>query len=310
MTGILNKNCMKTKILLLLLIITTKLLVGQTATPAYYSFIKKADSLYKVKDYKNSALAYSSAFKTFGWKGHVFDRYNAARSWALSNTPDSAFDCLDRIVKKRYFTNYDSLTKEKDFTVLHPDKRWQKLLDVMKLYGEYKVPDGWLIAGTVEDRDKYVIGIEKGSGQDGKNAATIKSTETNIKGFGNLMQNFLPDKYIGKRVRMSGYMKSKDVVEWASFWFRVDQSGSNTSLAFDNMIDGKEKRPIKGTTDWKKYEIVLDVPEKSSNIAFGIMLGGTGQIWFDNLKFEIVDKSVPTTGKEPKTGPTNLNFEE
>lgn len=301
---------MKIKIIFVFLIIIAKLIVGQTPPPAYYSFVKKADSLYKAKDYKNSALSYSSAFQAFGNKGYLSDRYNAARSWALSNAPDSAFDCLDRIVKKRYFTDNDSLTKEKDFIVLHTDNRWQKILEQIKLYNEYKIPNGWYISGSPEDRDKYLIGTEKGSGQEGKNAATIKSIEKSIKGYGNLMQSFSPNEYIGKRVRMSGYMKSKDVSEWAAFWFRVEQSDSDTPLAFDNMMDGKEKRPIKGTTDWKKYEIVLDIPEKASNITFGAMLGGTGQIWFDNLKFEVVDKSVPITGKEPKTKPSNLNFEE
>ena len=74
------------------------------------------------------------------------------------------------------------------------------------------------------------------------------------------------------------------------------------------MKDGKEDRTIKGTSDWKKYEIVLDVPEKASNIAFGVMLGGTGQVWFDNIKFEIVDKSVPVTDIYAKE-PVNLDFE-
>ena len=302
---------MKNKIALLFLCIATKLLVAQTYSPAYYAFVKKADSLYKAKEYKKAALSYSSAFETLGWKGHQVDRYSAACAWAMANTPDSAFDCLNRIIKKRLFTDYERLTNEKDLTSLHTDKRWQTLLDLIKLFNEYKVPEGWFIAGTTEDKDKYIIGVEKGAGQDGKNGATIKVIEKNITrdGFGNLMQNFLPDKFLNKRVRMSGYMKSKDA-DWASFWFRVDQNGSSKSLAFDNMIDGKEKRPIKGTTDWKKYEIVLDVPEKASNIAFGVMLGTNGQVWFDNLKFEIVDNSVPTTGKDSKTEPANLNFEE
>jgi hypothetical protein len=300
---------MKKLTALLILLIATNFLFAQTNPPAYYTFINKADSLYKAKNYKNAALAYSAAFKTNGWKGYLPDRYHAACAWAQSNTPDSAFDCLNRIVKRRYFSSVDSLTNEKDFTPLHTDKRWQALVDLQKMYDQHKVPEGWFIAGTEEDKNKYIIGVEKGSGQDGKNAATIKVIDKGITGFGNLMQNFSPDKYINKRVRMSGYMKSKDV-DWASFWFRVDQSGSKQSLAFDNMMDGKEKRPIKGTTDWKKYEIVLDVPEKANNIAFGVMLGTTGQIWFDNIKFEIVDKTVPTTGKEDKTEPVNLNFEE
>src|SRR5438045_796302 len=103
------------------------------------------------------------------------------------------------------------------------------------------------------------------------------------------MQTCLADKYLGKRVRMSGYMKSKDVTEWAAFWFRVDQANSDKELSFDNMHDGKKDRSIKGTTEWTKYDIVLDVPLKASNLAYGALLGGTGQIWFENITFEVVD---------------------
>lgn len=76
-------------------------------------------------------------------------------------------------------------------------------------------------------------------------------------------------------------------------------------LAFDNMKD----RAIKGTTEWQKYAIVLDVPENASNLAYGALLGGTRQIWFDNLKFEIVDETTLVTGQKPSE-PQNLNFEE
>lgn len=129
------------------------------------------------------------------------------------------------------------------------------------------------------------MGIDKGAGQDGKNTATIKSTAKKIKGFGTLMQNCLPDNYLGKRVRMTGMVKTKDVSDWAGLWFRVDEKSSNNSLSFDNMKDGKKDRSIKGTTDWTKYEIVLDVPLNSSNLAYGALLVGTGQIWFDDIKF-------------------------
>jgi hypothetical protein len=110
---------------------------------------------------------------------------------------------------------------------------------------------------------------------------------------------------------MSGYVKSENVVSWAGLWLRVDQSGSQQSLSFDNM----QSRPIKGTTAWKKYEIVLDVPSTASMIAFGALLDGTGQIWFDSITFEIVSTSVPTTditksiSSWTQSNPTNLDFE-
>jgi hypothetical protein len=170
------------------------------------------------------------------------------------------------------------------------------------------LPKGWFKAG--DEPTKYEMGIEKGIGQDGKTAAFIKSIDTKISGFGTLMQTCSPEKYLGKRIRMSGFMKSKDVAEWAGFWLRVDKSGSQEPLAFDNM----QNRSIKATTDWKKYEIVLDIPSNASLFAYGALLSGTGQVWFDNIKFEVVEKNVPTTGFGDegtlKKESINLDFEE
>ena len=173
----------------------------------------------------------------------------------------------------------------------------------------FDLPTGWFAAGSKPK--SYEMGIDKGAGKDGKNAATIKSIDKKIEGFGTLMQQSKPDKYLGKRIRMTGFVKSENVSTWAGLWFRVDQAGSQQSLSFDNMGD----RPIKGTTGWTKYEIVLDVPSNASLIAYGALMDGTGQIWFDNITIEIVDDNVPTTGSQngkksaTQNEPTNLDFE-
>ena len=173
---------------------------------------------------------------------------------------------------------------------------------------------GWFKAGSAAD--SYDMGIDQVDGREGKNVGTIKSNTKKIKGFGTLMQNSLPDKYIGKRVRMSAFVKTENVSNWAGIWFRIDELGTTQSLGFDNMRDGKEDRSIKGRTDWTKYDIVLDVPANTSNLAYGALLVGTGQIWFDDITFEIVDTTVQTTGidYEERTilisdEPTNLDFE-
>lgn len=178
------------------------------------------------------------------------------------------------------------------------------------------LPFGWFKAGSAPD--SYEMVIEKGAGLDGNNAATIISVENEINGFGTLMQTCSVSDYLGKRVRMSGYMKTKDISGWAGFWLRVDQKGSDVPLAFDNMHDGKENRSITGTTDWQKYEIVLDVPENAIQMAYGALEVGTGQIWFDNITIKVVDNSVPVTGIETDsyadnstvTAPVNLDFEQ
>lgn len=179
----------------------------------------------------------------------------------------------------------------------------------------FDIPAGWFRAG--DKPNSYDMGIDKGAGQDGKNAATIKSIDKTINGFGTLMQNCEPGKFLGKRVRMSGYMKTKDVSEWAGFWLRIDTKEREENMPFDNMHAGKKDRSVKGTTDWSKYEIVLDVPLSTQQLAYGALLKGTGQMWFDNITFEIVDNSVNTTGisvansEQPVIPgePINLDFE-
>jgi hypothetical protein len=168
-------------------------------------------------------------------------------------------------------------------------------------------PKGWHPAGS-HPKD-YDMSIDRDLAHSGKASASLKSIVSKTGGFGTLMQTFQADAFRGKRVRMSGYVRSKEVSEWAGLWMRVDGSGTEM-LAFDNM----HERPIKKTTDWAKYEIVLDVPESSEAIAFGFLLNGEGQVWMDDLKFEVVDKTVATTGSGGKTKngktPTNLGFEE
>ncbi len=179
----------------------------------------------------------------------------------------------------------------------------------------FDAPTGWFKVG--DKPESYDMGIDKGAGQDGKNAATIKSIDKTILGFGGLMQTCQPGKFLGKRVRMSGYIKTKDVAEWAGFWLRIDTKEGERNMPFDNMRDGEKDRSVKGNTDWTKYDIVLDVPLTTEKLAYGAILAGTGQIWFDNIKFEIVDNSVNTTDisrvvtEQPEipVEPVNLDFE-
>lgn len=86
----------------------------------------------------------------------------------------------------------------------------------------------------------------------------------------------------GKRIRFSGYIKTQGITrEWAGLWWRVD--GKSGVLAFDNMHD----RGVTGTTDWKRYEIDLQVPADATNINFGVLHPGDGSAWFDGLSVTV-----------------------
>lgn len=171
--------------------------------------------------------------------------------------------------------------------------------------GNNQLPKGWY---TPNKPSEYEVGIDNSTFEHGHACAFIKSKSPTGKSFGNLMQTISAENYLGKRLRLSGYIKSKDVEQWCGMWMRVD--GEESQLQFDNMFN----RQIKGTTDWTKYEIVLDVPENSKTINYGVLLTGQGEVWFDNFQLEEVDKSVPVTnmnnGFKLPNKPINLDFEE
>jgi hypothetical protein len=166
------------------------------------------------------------------------------------------------------------------------------------------VPEGWFLAGSKPT--SYEAGTDAQAFYNGHPSAYLKAKEPVSDGFGTLMQDFRADKYLGKRVRFSAFVKSDGVQDWAGLWMRVDKD--RDSVAFDNM----QARPIKGTTDWQRYEVVLDVPQDATGIFYGILLGGTGTVWLNSVELEVVATDVPTTGgKGPKLSdePTNKSFE-
>lgn len=120
--------------------------------------------------------------------------------------------------------------------------------------------------------------------------------------FGTWMQIHAPGPFLGKRVRFSARIKTEKV-ELAWIWMRVDPKDrfiqvngrrveSAPALAFYNMAD----RPIRGTTDWKHYAVVLDVADTGARIAYGVGLAGRdGVAWMDSATLEVVDKDVPVS---------------
>ncbi|MDP1816189.1 MAG: hypothetical protein Q8K92_17190 [Leadbetterella sp.] len=123
---------MKKALLVILLVLNSTITSAQSFPQEYYKLIKKADSLYNAKDFKNSALKYSEAFKTNRWQGLSNDRYKAACSWALASVADSAFIQLTNIANEANYASYGHIITDPDLNSLHNDKRWNPLLEKIK----------------------------------------------------------------------------------------------------------------------------------------------------------------------------------
>jgi hypothetical protein len=157
------------------------------------------------------------------------------------------------------------------------------------------IQNEWKILAT---KDKYKIEIDKGAGLDGKDVYTIQSLGSKVRGFkklktkGRLQKSIIPTNFLGKRVRLTAYMKSKNVDYHAAI---ILHYGLNDPE--NNMFWLGDFKAMKGTHDWTKRELIFDVPANAAYIAYGASLQGSGQIWFDCTDVEIVDSNTPTTVK-------------
>jgi hypothetical protein len=149
--------------------------------------------------------------------------------------------------------------------------------------------NGWQITST--HAESYQLTRDKESDYKGKPVYCLKSISNVQNGFGATVNSIEADQYMGKRVRMTCPIKTDNLSAWAGLWMRVDGLTYGVSLQFDNMHD----RPIKGTTDWTIYEIVLDVPSSSTSIIYGVLLNENGEVRHTDPAFEVVSEDVPTT---------------
>jgi len=166
-------------------------------------------------------------------------------------------------------------------------------------------PPGWLIGGNAPG--DYQFELDTSTAASGTRSAMISAKHgARADGFGTLMQTIAADDYRGTRLRLSAYLRTQ-AANRAQMWMRVDGSDGRI-LGFDNM----DSRPVTGTTGWRRYEIVLDVPSDSTDLAFGFLLISSGKVWADDFKLEKVDTSVAITsaGLTLPRVPANLDFED
>jgi hypothetical protein len=157
---------------------------------------------------------------------------------------------------------------------------------------------GWALRGEAP-RD-FEASLDRDTRHGGNASAVIWALAKHPRGFGGLLQFFRPDEYAGRRIRLSAWVKGLDV-RLATIWMRVD-GPSGEMLAFDN----RRERVDNGTFDWRKQEIVLDVPRQAATIFIGFILK-QGRAWVDDFSIEIVDRKVRTTGVIGP-GPVNPQF--
>ncbi len=109
-------------------------------------------------------------------------------------------------------------------------------------------------------------------------------------GTGSLTHTEPATHWRGAKLRLKAELRGGRIDGWAGLWMRIDGPDGKV-LAFDNMQD----RPIRGTTQFKEYTVVLDVPENAERLTLGVLLHGPGAVWVRELQLDEVQGDVATT---------------
>lgn len=182
------------------------------------------------------------------------------------------------------------------------------------------IPTGWGRVGQVAAT--YVVGVDNATAHGGKTAIGMAGSDSVSAFFTGIGQVVKADQYRGKRVRLRAWVKTQGIAGAgpAGLWMRVD--GQESELAFDNSAT----HTLKGSTDWRQIEVILDIPANAIGIAFGALIHGSGTLVVDDVTFDVIAATGPTTDQlngpvaEPgfdaitsyanaPTAPVNLDFE-
>ena len=132
-------------------------------------------------------------------------------------------------------------------------------------------------------------------------------------------------RYRGRRVRLSGQLRTQDVTS-AELWLVVNGAIGGEPMT---LLEGHLTPSVHGTIEWETGAIVFQVDSGATCLRFGVMIHGTGAVWLDDVALDTVPSSTPITvaadRPKPVLGartrqlgpcrdmlslPTNLSFEE
>ncbi len=141
----------------------------------------------------------------------------------------------------------------------------------MVAHTQVKHLDKWSSWSKAKDPDGYVVDVESATEPGGKPIARFMSVRPSQKNsFASIFADFSPENYSGKKFEYTAWIKTDNVTDAAELWATAEDD--NDIIAFDDMSN----RAVRGTSDWKKYSIVLSVPPTSKRLRVGFMLRGSG----------------------------------
>ncbi|MBL8209952.1 MAG: hypothetical protein JNK87_04540 [Bryobacterales bacterium] len=147
-----------------------------------------------------------------------------------------------------------------------------------------EMPSGWQIfsPGIVLDDRTF---------HSGRLAARIdrSATSTGQFSFGIVS---IPIDFTGRIIEVRSFIRTQNVSNSVAVY--GSQTNGPTSLAFATT----QGQGVRGTTEWKQYSASAALVPGATTLTVGILLNGTGTVWFDDI--EILVDGTPVSRAQPK----------
>lgn len=205
--------------------------------------------------------------------------------------------------------HYKTQTEAQDTNLVQPDlgSRLAEIvvekplnLDFEKLKNN-DLPSGWHIG---EEKQHFRAMYDDKVFHSGKSSAFLQSTGYIEKDWNTLLQYCKPGEYAGKRIKFTAWVRTENLKHYAQVLLMADGVIKNPRS------EKIQAQTFTGNNDWRKVELVLDIPEEAAVFSYGILLEGKGKVWIDDITIEILSSDNNTGKNKASLQPINLDFEE
>jgi hypothetical protein len=142
-------------------------------------------------------------------------------------------------------------------------------------------PEGWFTFQHAGDKS-YLFTLDTTQPRSG--ARSLRIDNTGPEPYGSVAQAIEAAPHAGKVARYSAWLRTRDVSETGAVLTLVAMQ-SGVPMAQNFMAD----KPVRGTTGWTRYTIVLPIEKGAERIEVGAMMQGKGSLWLDDAELEFVD---------------------
>lgn len=150
--------------------------------------------------------------------------------------------------------------------------------------GQLGAPPGWW-AVQHAGPTSYVFTLDADRPRSG--LRSLKVENIGPEPFGSIYQKMAAAPYHGKTLRFGAWIRTEKTTG--------NRFGAGAGLTLHALKAGSpiahvmmRKDAVKGTTDWARHEVMLNVPNGAEHVEVGLILYGPGIAWVDDVALDIV----------------------